>query len=529
MTSDALSSLPTSEKAALPKLIKAAMLMDALYYKQRWSGTKAFLDALPKGSSPTANYAHINKGPWCELDRDNFVPAGMVPFDIPEKPPPGGTLYPDDMEPAEFEEWLKGLPEAEAKDATGFFHVIRRAPGGVKGDGKLLAVPYSVEYADELSECASLLDEAAALTASTSLKTFLTARAAAFRSNEYADSDALWLQLDSPIHVTIGPYETYMDEHFGYKATFESYLSLRDGPATDKLALFQGMLRELEQQLPCDDKFKYPDSIKPTHIKVVEVLFSAGDTAGPMTLAFCLPNDETVTAKHGTALILQRNVSGAKFSAIVGPIAKVMLPERLQQYVTFDAFYTHTLCHECCHAIGPHDIPDGQGGWTTVRARLTSLHSALEEAKADAVGLWATHYMLDKGLITGLRPEDMYVSYLVCAMRSMRFGVAEAHGKGYAIQLGLLVQSGSVKWDGALLDVDLSTIRASVAQMAKTILEAQGSGDRAAAEAMCDTAIAAVPASLLEALRTLRSVPVDVVPSWPVLAEYGFGKELEVN
>lgn len=181
--------------------------------------------------------------------------------------------------------------------------------------------------------------------------------------------------------------ETYMDSLYGYKATFEAYISLTDKPGTAKLGLFQELLPELERALPCAEQYKRPDHIKRTHIKVVELLYSAGDVAGPMTLAFCLPNDEAVTAKHGTALVLQRNVSEAKFSAIVTPIAHALIQPRLRGYVTFDAFYTHTLCHECCHAIGPHDIADGLGGLTTVRARLQELHSALEEAKADAVGL----------------------------------------------------------------------------------------------------------------------------------------------
>lgn len=180
--------------------------MDTIYAKQRWSGTLALLDGgLPAGSDE-ATFCQMNKGPWCELDRDLFVPPELYPG-IPDEPPPGGTLYPADLTKAEFDGWCEALPEgsAERKAAEGFFHVIRRKPGGVAGDGQLTAVAYADEYKAELTKAAALLEEAATLTAQPALRSYLTARAAAFASNEYADSDALWLTLDSDIHVTIGP------------------------------------------------------------------------------------------------------------------------------------------------------------------------------------------------------------------------------------------------------------------------------------------------------------------------------------
>ena len=505
-----LEALPASERTVLQKLIAASRELEAVYLKQKWAGTTELLASLPQGSD-VAKFAAINKGPWCELDRDCFVPPELYAGGpIPHEPPPNANLYPDDMTKAEFEAWAGSCSPEDAAAARGFFHVIRR--GGEDGK-QLCAVPYAQEYSAELGRAAALLEEAAAATTSSSLAGFLRARAAAFVSNDYAPSDVLWLGLDSDVHVTIGPYEVYMDEMFGQKATFESFVGIRDKDATSQLEVFQGELTELEVNLPCEEKFKSPDSIKPAAIRVVDLLFAAGDVAGPLTLAFCLPNDEGVRRDHGTALIMLRNVSEAKFTQIMLPMGRAMVKESLLQHVTFQAFYTHTLCHECCHAIGPHDLAEG----VTVRSVMQDLHSALEEAKADAVGLWATHYLMDKGLITGLTPEALYVSYLVGALRTLRFGHAEAHGKGMALQLGLLMADGVVSWDGALLDVQLEKMRDAVARMAKVILEAQGEGDKASAEAIVDGAIAEVPASLFEALQALSSVPVDVTPSWSVL------------
>ncbi len=68
------------------------------------------------------------------------------------------------------------------------------------------------------------------------------------------------MDLDAPIDVTIGPYETYNDEIFGYKAAFEAYVTLRDDEETEKLGAFTSHLQEIENNLPLDAKYRNPEA-----------------------------------------------------------------------------------------------------------------------------------------------------------------------------------------------------------------------------------------------------------------------------
>ncbi|XP_021829378.1 nudix hydrolase 3 [Prunus avium] len=227
------------------------------------------------------------------------------------------------------------------------------------------------------------------------LKRFLHSKADAFLSNDYYDSDIAWMELDSKLDVTIGPYETYEDALFGYKATFEAFIGVRDDKATAQLKLFGDNLQVLEQNLPLDNVYKSKDVIS-APIRVIDLLYNAGDVKGPQTVAFNLPNDERIVKDRGTSMVMLKNISEAKFKHILQPIADACITKEQQELVDFESFFTHTICHECCHGIGPHSITLPNGRKSTVRLELQELHSALEEAKADIVGLWALKFLIHK-------------------------------------------------------------------------------------------------------------------------------------
>ncbi|MEO5936127.1 MAG: hypothetical protein ABIP81_02845, partial [Terriglobales bacterium] len=281
--------LSPGDRQALARLIEAARIMDTLQLEQRWSGNNALYAELKKDSTPLGRermrYFWINKGPWSALDEHKaFLP------DVPAKKPLGANFYPEDATKEELEAWMKGLSKADKDQAEWFFTAIRRDPAK-----KFKIVPYSQEYAPALGKASQLLQEAAELTTNASLKKFLTLRADAFVSNDYFASDVAWMDLDSPLDVTIGPYETYNDELFGYKAAFEAYISIRDEQESKKLEFFSQHLQDIENNLPIPAEHRNPKIGALSPILVVNQVFGAGDgNMGVQTAAYNLPNDERV-------------------------------------------------------------------------------------------------------------------------------------------------------------------------------------------------------------------------------------------
>lgn len=500
-----LSGLPDGDRKALGRLVEAARILDALFLRQAWAGNDALLLALQDDPSPLGRarlgFFLRNKGPWDLLEHDRpFIPG------VPAKPE-AGTFYPAGMTRDEVERWAKRLPDAERAAAMGFFTVVRRDPAG-----RLAAVPYAVEYQGELAEAARLLREAAALTAAPTLRVFLEKRADAFLSNDYRASDVAWMELDAAVEPTIGPYEVYEDGWFNAKAAFEAFVCVRDYAETRKLDRFGKELQDVEDHLPLDAAFRNPKLGALAPIRVVNEVFAAGDARrGVTTAAYNLPNDEQVVAEKGSKRVMLKNVQEAKFEKVLQPIARVALSPADRKRVAFDAFFTHILMHELAHGLGPHQIAVG-GRATTVRQELADAYSAMEEAKADIVGLFALQRLIDRGVVEKGMERTLYVTFLASAFRAIRFGLGEAHGKGIALQLDWLLDHGGVVAlrDGTFA-VDDAKVKGAVAGLAQEILSIQARGDRAAALALIEK-LAVVRPEVKAVLDRLGGVPVDVAP-----------------
>jgi hypothetical protein len=500
-----LTGLPASERHALAKMIEAARVLDGLYLRQVWAGSEALLFELLADPSPLGQarlHAFlVNKGPWSQLDHQApFLPG------VPAKPE-AANFYPAGATKAEIEAWMKALPEAERTAASGFFTTIRRSPAGA-----LVAVPYSVEYQGELARAADLLREAAAATTQPTLKTFLEKRAAAFLSNDYYASDVAWMELDASLEPTIGPYETYDDGWFGYKAAFEAFITVRDEKESAKLARFSSELQWLEDRLPIDPALRNPKLGGMAPIRVVDVVFSSGQgNSGVQTAAFNLPNDERVVAEKGSKRVMLKNTQRAKFDKVLLPISKVALTPADQPNVDFEAFFTHILMHELMHGLGPGNIKVG-GRETTVRLELKDTYGAIEEAKADISGLWALQQLVDKGVLDRSFERTMYTTFLASAFRSIRFGTGEAHGKGQVLQLNHLLDAGAfrVAADGTF-SVDAAKVKPAVTALTREIMTLQAEGSYAKAKALLDR-LAVVRPETQRVLDRLQGVPVDVEP-----------------
>lgn len=510
LTAD-ISKLSPGDRKALTKIIAAARLLDPLFLRQVWSGNEALKRKLEADKTTAGrqrlHYFLINNGPWSRLDHNApFIPG------VPQEKPKHANYYPDDMTKQEFETWVAGLPEADKQKATGFFHLIRRG-----ADGKLMTVPYSEAYAEFLVPAAKLLNEAAALTTNATLKNYLTKRAAAFASDDYYESDVAWMDLDAPIELTIGPYETYEDELFSYKAAFEAYVTLRDQAESAKLAKFSGYLQELEDNLPLEARYRNPKLGAAAPIRVVNEIFGSGEgNSGVQTAAFNLPNDERVVAEKGSKRTMLKNVQEAKFQKILVPISRVVLSRAHQPRLSFESFFTHILAHELMHGLGPHNIKvNGQD--TTVRKQLKELSSAFEEAKADITGLWALQYLIDKGVVEKEMERSLYTTFLASAFRSVRFGITEAHGKGIAMQFNYLTDEGAIEVDEKVgtFSINDAKVKEAVRKLTNEILTIQAEGSYDKAKAMLDK-YAVIRPPMQRALDRLQTVPTDIEPIFPL-------------
>jgi acyl-CoA hydrolase len=511
------SKLSAGDKQALVKLVEAARIVNELFMKQMWSQNLATWQKVKADQSPLgrarAHYYWINKSPWSALDEQMaFMPG------VPERKPLGANFYPEDMTKVEFESWVKSLSPKEQEEATGFFTVVRR-----DANGKPKLVPYSEEYRTELEKSSALLKDAAKATDNATLKRFLNTRAAALLSNDYYESDVAWMDLDAPIDVTFGPYETYNDELFNYKAAFETYVTLRDEVESNKLKAFTAHLQEIENNLPEDPKVRNPKLGSAAPIRVVNSVFSSGDgDHGVQTAAYNLPNDERVVHEKGAKRVMLKNIQEAKFNTVLIPIANKVLTAKARGDVAFEPFFTHILAHELMHGLGPQQITIN-GKQTSPRQQLKELYSPIEEAKADATGLFALQYMMDHAqamkLGTVLNSDEaaqrqLYSTYLASAFRSLRFGIVEAHGKGMAFQFNYLMDKGGfVQNPDGTFAVDFTKIKGAVRDLTHELLTLEANGDYAAAKQMLDQ-LAVIRPATQKTLDNLKGIPVDIEPKY---------------
>jgi hypothetical protein len=500
-----VSRLPQSERDALAHLVEAARILDSVFLEQVWAGNTSLLLELSRDGSQLGRarlrYFLRNKGPWDRLD-------GMRPFlpGVPPKPPQG-DFYPALATREDVEKFTSSLGTEERAAATGFFSVLRRSP-----DGAFAVVPYAVEYQGALERAAEHLRAAARSTQSASLRDFLEKRAAAFLSNDYYESDVAWMKLDGAVEPTIGPYEVYEDEWFNAKAAFEAFVCVRDDAETRKVERFSAELQDVEDNLPIEPRYRNPKLGALAPIRVVNQLYAAGDAArGVTTAAFNLPNDERIVHEMGSKRVMLKNVQEAKFAKVLLPSARAALSPADQHNVAFDAFFTHILTHELVHGLGPHQIiVDGKA--TTVRDALQDTYSAMEEAKADVAGLFALQRFVDRGVVSRDLERTLYPTYVAGMIRSVRFGLDEAHGRGVAVQLNWMLDHGAIapRPDGTFR-VDTEKMKAAVVALTREIMTIQAKGDAAAARDLLKR-LAVMRPEVERVTAKLRDVPVDIAP-----------------
>ncbi len=505
LTAD-VSHLSPGDRAALNHLISAAEAVNEIFKLQAWAGNPDFAETVEAYQGVDAqsvkDYFRIMYGPWDRL-------AHFEPF-LGDRPhPEGAGFYPEDMTRTEFEAWIEAHPE-DREAFTSLFSIIRRVDEG------LVAVPYSEAYSQYIEVISLELKAAAEATDNASLSRFLELRADDLLTDEYYESDVAWMDLDSAIEVVIGPYETYEDHLFGYKAAFEAFVCVAQPEDSARLEIFKSELPYLERKLPIPDEHKNFDRGSESPIRVVDEIFTAGDTrAGVQTIAFNLPNDERVREEKGSKKVLLKNVMRAKYDAILVPIAGRVLPEGDSDKIDFEAFYQFTLHHELSHGIGPGQITlDGRE--TEVRLELKDLYSAFEEAKADVLGVYDIYVLVDKGIMEPAILDSLPWTYTAGMFRTTRFGVAEAHGLGMVLQANYLIEKGAVEiTDAGRFRPVAGAFEEAFRSLAHELLMIQALGDYDAALAMVER-YGNVHPKMASAIESLTDLPVDVDPTYPL-------------
>ncbi|TMP33374.1 dipeptidyl-peptidase 3 family protein [Pseudoalteromonas rubra] len=453
-----LSHLNDNQKKMLGLLIEASKIMDDLFWLQAFGMNKAEFLANIKDPK-VRQFADINYGPWDRLNGDKVFLEGFA------DKAPGAQFYPSDISKDE-------LNQADVKDKAGLYSLIKR-----DAQGQLYSVPYSEAYQAELNTAAQLLRDASKLAVDKQFSKYLNLRADALVNNSYQSSDFAWMDMkNNPIDVVIGPIETYEDQLFGYRTAFESYVLVKDMAWSERLAKFAAFLPELQQGLPVDAKYKQEVPGSDADLNAYDVIYYAGHSnAGSKTIAINLPNDEEVQLQKGTRRLQLKNAMQAKFDKILVPIADQLIVPEQRKHITFDAFFANTMFHEVAHGLGIKNTITGKG---TVRQSLQEHASALEEGKADILGLYMVEQLLKKGEISEGTLEDYYVTFMAGIFRSVRFGASSAHGKANMIRFNFFKQEGafSKNADGLYL-VDMAKMGAAMEKLSNLILTLQGDGD----------------------------------------------------
>jgi hypothetical protein len=498
--------LSDEDRRVIATLISAARIVDEIFWKQVSPGGPALRDRFESSILPEdrdyRDFLRINFGPFDRQD-------GNRPFLGTEPKPAGAGFYPPDLTKAEFEAALAKSPTDREKLESPFT-VVRRE------GGRLTAVPYSQVYKAELERIAALLREASGQTSNATLKAYLARRADDLLSNEYAASDSLWIDCRGNLpEIVIGPYEVYEDGLMGLKASYESYVYINDRAEMEKIRRFLDVLPDLQANLPVEPRYKAQDVRGlESPLNVVAEVFTAGDAkAGVQTSAFVLPNDETVREKKGTKKVFLKNMMEAKFRKCLLPIAARVLSAEDLPFVTFDAFFTETLLHEISHALGLNYVTLPDGTKITVGKALKDRAPAIEEAKADVVGVSCVPLLIQKGLIGKDKEKEITITYLAGMFRSLRFGATEAHGLGILLQFNFLRERKAFLFDGATgrFSVDFGAIVPAVEALAREFLILEGDGDPGKVEAFI-TRYGRLDERTQAAIAALADIPVDIAP-----------------
>lgn len=451
-------SLTDNQKKMIPLLVEAAQAMDEVFWMEAYGNKNELMSKIE--DPDVRRFAAINYGPWDRLNGNEPFVEGVGPKFA------GANFYPADMTKDEFEVW-----DSDTKDDL--YTLIRR-----DDQGNLISVPYHEAFSSQHMLVAQKLRKVAKLAEDPGLQSYLNLRAEALLTNEYRASDMAWMDMkNNTIEVVIGPIETYEDQLYGYKAAHEAFVLIKDKEWSERLSRYAAVLPALQAGLPVEGKYKRETPGGDSDLNAYDAMYYAGDSnAGSKTIAINLPNDEEVQLKKGTRRLQLKNAMRAKYDKILVPIADVLINENQRKHLSFEAFFSNTMFHEVAHGLGIKNTITGKG---TVREALKEHASALEEGKADVLGLYMISELRNKGMVKEGSIKENYVTFIASIFRSIRFGSSSAHGKANLIRFNFFNEYGAFSFDetAGTYTVHFEKMEDATNALSRKILTLQGDGD----------------------------------------------------
>ena len=463
LTTD-ISHLSDNEREMLRLLFEAADIMDGLFWKENY-GDKEELMARIGDNADLCKLATIAYGPWDGLDGNKPFVEGIGPK------PAGAQFYPADMTEEEWNAF------DDPNKTSQYTMIVRDETGALK------CVWYHDYFAEQIRKAASLLDDASELAGDEEFAEYLRLRAKALRTDDYLESDMQWMDVrNNNVDLVIGPIENYTDARYGIKASHEAFILIKDQEWTKQLARYAAFVPELQKQLPVPTEYKKEVPGSDVDLAAYDVVYYAGDcNANSKTIAINLPNDERVQLQRGTRKLQLKNAMQAKFDKILAPISEVLMTPESMEHIKFDAFFANVMFHETAHGMGIKNTITGKG---TVREALGNQYNALEEAKADVLGLYLVTKLAEMGEYTNTTMEDNYTTFMAGIFRSVRFGAASAHGKANMLTFNYFQNEGAfVRTEDGRYAIDFDKMKVAVEKLAGDILKHQGDGDYEATKA----------------------------------------------
>jgi hypothetical protein len=496
--------LNDAEQKMVTKLVEASQFLESIYWRQSdpkgLELYKRLLGCNQVMNQKIRRFLMIN-GSRYDLLENNKPFVGSDPFF------PGRALYPAGITRQEIEAYVAKHPEKKAQIYSPFTVVKRQG-------AELIGVPYHVEYKPWLTGAATALRAAAVLSPDKAFANFLRLRAEALLTDDYYKSDIAWLELENPkFDIIFAPYETYLDDLLGVKTSYGTAVMIRNDAESSSLDTFKKYVPEIQDALPLAPEDRPSMQGKSTPMEVMDTPFRAGDLRhGYQAVADNLPNDPRIHQEKGTKKIFFKNFMDARVNYVVLPISKLLMREDQAAMASMDGYLAVVLMHEICHGLGPA-YARTSAGQADIRESIGPTYAGLEEAKADIVGLFALNWLMEKGVVPREKAQEFYASHVAGIFRTVRFGVAEAHGRAEMMEFNYFVEQGAITLDPKIgkYAIDFTKMQAAIATLAKELLEIEATGDRNRAEQWFKK-YDSMPSELKSALASVRDVPVDVDP-----------------
>jgi hypothetical protein len=501
------SGLTDRERQMIDQLVIACRHLESMFWRQSDPEGLALYKALDGSDAPDAerlrHYLMINGSRWDLVD-ENRPFVGTMPE------PPGHALYPPGVTREMLEAYVAANPAKKA-EIYNPFSIVRS-----DGSGTFFGRPYHIEFKPFIDDAAAALRRAADLSDDPAFATFLRMRADALVTEDYYPSDIAWVDLKDPkFDVIYGSQETYLDNLLGVKTSFGAAVLIRNEAESRNLAKYQQWVPELQDALPLPPEDRPSRRGHVTPMEVMDAPFRAGDLRhGYQAVAVNLPNDPRIHQEKGTKKIFFKNFMDARVNEVILPLAARLMDPAQARRASAEGYLAWVVMHEISHGLGPAFAhPARGGGQVDIREAIGGTYSALEEAKADVVGLFALKWLVDHGVFPKDRLEEYYASYVAGIFRTVRFGTGEAHGRAVMMEFNFLAEKGAIAEQGGRYRADYAKMTPAIGELARELLEQEAAGDRARAEAWF-ARYDRMPPALAAALEAANDVPVDVDPAF---------------